>query len=266
MSDDAPITTTASLPARMGARWITEGDDVRGFVDVLPEQCGHGVVRLSVLAMLVDTVAGMAADQRAGEDWTFTADLSLRWSPRPIDRIDADATVLREGGRGITVDVPMVDAEGRRIGAGVSTFSRLRRRDGDPEKIGFTDRPSIEWPTPEAPLDQLLDARPTDDGLELGLRPEVLNPALVLQGGVAALLAELAGQRVLEAATGQRVVGTGMDIRYVSMGRVGPIRTVVDVIGAPEDLRVQVQLLDTGHDDRVVTHNLIGFEAAPGSA
>ncbi|MDH3707155.1 MAG: hypothetical protein OES57_13885 [Acidimicrobiia bacterium] len=263
MTDETPRTTTASLPARMGARWVTEGDQVSGYVDVLTEQCGHGVVRLSVLAMLVDTVAGMAADQRAGEDWTFTADLSLRWSPRPIQRIDAAPTVLREGGRGITVDVPMFDVDGQRIGAGVSTFSRLARREGDPEKVGFTDRPSIEWPTPEAPLDELLAPRRTDVGLELDLRPEVLNPALVLQGGVAALLAELAAQHTLEAATGLRLVGTGMDIRYVSMGRVGPIRTVVDVIGVPGDLKAQVQLRDVGQDDRVVTHNLIGFAPAP---
>ncbi|MGI9600371.1 MAG: hypothetical protein ACR2QE_00680 [Acidimicrobiales bacterium] len=260
MTDLPP--TIASLPARMGARWITTGEQVKGYVDVLPELCHHGLVRLSVLAMLVDTAAGMAADQRAGEDWTFTADLSLRWAPRPLERIDTVPIVLREGGRGITVDVPMVDAQSRRIGAGVSTFSRLSRREGDPPKVGFTDRPSFEWPVPEAPLDELLDARSVGDDLELDLRDEVLNPAGVFQGGVAALLAELAGQRVLEEATGRRLVGTGIDIRYVNMGRVGPIRTVVDVVGDPSEHAVQVQLLDTGQNDRVVTHNLLTFAEA----
>jgi len=253
--------TTASLPARMGARWDTEGEEVRGYVDVLPELCHHGVVRVSVLAMLVDTAAGMAADLRAGEDWTFTADLSLRRVPVTVDRIETDPMVLREGGRGITVDVPLLDAAGRRIGAGVSTFSRLVRRDGDPPKVGFTDASEFEWPTPEAPLAELLAAHVVGDELELDLRPTVLNPAGVLQGGVAALLAELAAERRLEAATGARLVGTGMDIRYVNMGRIGPIRTHVEVIGGADSLSAQVRLIDTGQNDRVVTHNLIDLTA-----
>ncbi len=55
----------------------------------------------------------------------------------------------------------------------------------------------------------------------------------------------------------------GIDVRYVNMGRAGPIRAVVRPIGRPDDASVVVKLLDTGADDRVVTHNLIDFIPAP---
>jgi acyl-coenzyme A thioesterase PaaI-like protein len=89
-------------------------------------------------------------------------------------------------------------------------------------------------------------------------RPELLNPAGILQGGVAALLAELAAQRFLEAAGGRRLVISGFDVRYVTMGRVGPFEAVVTPIGADNAV---VHLLDRGADDAIVTHNLISFVA-----
>ena len=107
-------------------------------------------------------------------------------------------------------------------------------------------------------LDQLLAPTPTDEGLRVELRPELLNPAGILQGGVTALLAELAAQRTLEASTGRDLVVTSFDVRYVTMGRVGPFDAVVEPIG-PETAVVKV--VDRGADDAVVTHNLIGFAA-----
>ena len=259
MTDLPP--TIQSLPARMGARWTEIDGAPGGFVDSRPELCSHDVLRVSVLAMLVDTTAGLVADQRAGEDWTFTSDLSLRTIARPVDRVETNPGVIREGQRAITVDVPLIDAAGNRIGGGVSTFAKLSRRPDDPPKLSFGDGPKMDWPDPEADLAELLAPRSVPRGLEVDLDEHLLNPAGVLQGGVAALLAELAAQQRLEAASGHCLVGTDLDIRYVSMGRVGPVRAEVEILGEPGDHMAQVILRDGGADDRVVTHNLIGFAA-----
>jgi acyl-coenzyme A thioesterase PaaI-like protein len=87
----------------------------------------------------------------------------------------------------------------------------------------------------------------------------LLNPAGVLQGGVAALIAEVAAERVVERTVDRPLVVAGFDVRYVNMGRVGPIRAVVDPIGSVGEGRVLVRLLDAGAGDKVVTHNLIDF-------
>jgi acyl-coenzyme A thioesterase PaaI-like protein len=114
------------------------------------------------------------------------------------------------------------------------------------------------WHPPDAPLAELLAPHQTARGLEVDMRSELLNPAGILQGGVAALLAELAAQQRLEAGSGRDLVATSFDVRYVTMGRVGPFEAVVEPIGG--DMAV-VKVIDRGADDAVVTHNLIGFDA-----
>jgi len=211
----------------------------------------------ATLVMLVDVGAGWAAEMTSDEDWTFTVDIGIRRTPKITNRITGVPGVQRAG-RTISIDFPMIDADGEATASGVSTFIRLPRRPQDPPRPNFpTDSMSL-WHPPDAPLAALLDARPNSRGLEVDLRPELLNPAGILQGGVAALLAELAAQQTLEAASGHNLVSTSFDVRYVTMGRVGPFDAVVEPIG--HDIAV-VKVIDRGADDAVVTHNLIGFAA-----
>ena len=51
-------------------------------------------------------------------------------------------------------------------------------------------------------------------------------------------------------------MATSFDVRYVTMGRVGPFEAVVEPIGS--DMAV-VKVVDRGAGDAVVTHNLVGF-------
>lgn len=250
-------STPRSLPSQMGAQMRRRGPDVECWAQVSPEVCSHGVVRGCVLVMMVDVGAGWAAEQHAGDDWTFTVDIGVRRHPVVTDRISGVPAVQRAG-RTMSIDLPMTDAGGEASAHGVSTFVRLARRPQDPVRPDFPENSMATWEAPDARLDELLGARATEAGLMVDLRPELLNPAGILQGGVAALLAELAAQRTLEERSGRDLVVTAFDVRYVTMGRVGPFEAVVEPIGPDNAV---VKLLDRGADDAIVTHNLIGFVA-----
>ena len=243
----------------MGAHMRMSEGTMEAWIDVHPNITSHGLVRGAVLVMLVDVGAGWAAERRAETDWTFTVDIGIRREPVVTERFDGEPVVQRAG-RTISIEVAIVDDRGRRSASGVATFIRLPRRADDPPRTDFPTHVVSDWPRATRPLDELLAASPTPHGMSVDLRADLLNPAGILQGGVAALLAEIAAQQALESATGERLVVTAFDVRYVTMGRVGPIEAVVNQIG---NRAAEVRLLDRGANDAVVTHNLLTFDAAP---
>lgn len=240
----------------MGAHMRRQGDTAETWVEVSPEICTHGFPMACTLVMMVDVGAGWAAEMEAGDDWTFTVDIGIRRTPTITNRITGFPAVQRAG-RTVSIDMPMTDQHGAATATGVSTFIRLPRRDGDPPRPHFPEDSMAVWNAPEDHLTALLDPRRVDGRLEVDHRPDLLNPAGILQGGVSALLAEMAALEVLEAAAQTQLVTTSFDVRYVTMGRVGPFATVVEPIGATMAV---VKVIDRGADDAVVTHNLIGCE------
>lgn len=241
----------------MGAHMGHNGDDVDCWLQVCDDISSHGHPYGATLVMLVDVGAGWAAESSAGDDWTFTVDIGLRRALAPTERIHGRPTVQRTG-RTISIDFPMWDASGAVTAAGAATFIRLPRRPNDPPRPVFPLDTMAIWSPPDGPLAELLGARKTDRGLAVDHRPELLNPAGILQGGVSALLAELAAQAALEEIAGRLLVSTSFDVRYVTMGRVGPFEAVVEPIGTDSAV---VKILDSGAGDAVVTHNLISFTA-----
>jgi acyl-coenzyme A thioesterase PaaI-like protein len=251
-----------NLAAQLGAKGRLVDGDFHGWVDVTPRLCSHGLVRGAVLVMLVDMGAGYEAEMHAERDWSFTADLSVRRSPVPTSRIEG-VPVVQRAGRTISIDMPLRDADGAPTAHGIATFTRVAMRPGDPPRPDYPVDSVGAFVDGDIDLEEALAARETAAGLDVDLHSTLLNPAGVLQGGVAALIAEIAAQRVVERELGGPHVVAGIDVRYVNMGRVGPIRAVVRSIGRPDDASVVVKLLDTGANDRVVTHNLIDFVPAP---
>lgn len=240
----------------MGAHMRRVGDHAECWLQVSPEICHHDVPFAATLVMLVDVGAGWAAEMASGDDWSFTVDIGIRRDPTGTGRITGTPVVQRAG-RTISVDLPMVDDDGNATATGVSTFVRLARREQDPPRPHFPSDSMSVWQPPDAPLVDLLAAQPTAHGLQVDHRRDLLNPAGILQGGVAALLAELAALRQLEA-SGRSLVATSFDVRYITMGRVGPFEAIVEPIG---DDNAVVKVHDRGADDAIVTHNLIGFTA-----
>lgn len=226
-------------------------------LDPFPEICAKGVVRPSVLVLVVDMMAGFHAEAGAGTDWVFTTDLSLRAPARRVpQQVVATGQALRSGRGSISCDVSL-SAGGRPYAYGQSGFIRIPRRHGDPPKPHlhpdeeFRKRAPIDRPLVEEVGIQLLDA--ATGRCELALRDELLNPARVLQGAIVSLVAEVAAESLAEHTTGRPQLVTELDIRYLAMGRVGPICSRAWWIGEPGSGALRVELRDRGNGDRLTT-------------
>ncbi|HPB46390.1 MAG TPA: hypothetical protein PLP95_11090, partial [Microthrixaceae bacterium] len=71
------------IPSLLGVRGRMVDSDLVLDLHPNPAILHHGIVRASVLAYVVDAVAGIAIDTDP-ERWSFTTDLTLRMRPDPI--------------------------------------------------------------------------------------------------------------------------------------------------------------------------------------
>ena len=99
------------------------------------------------------------------------------------------------------------------------------------------------------------------------VRPYSANSFGAVQGGVMALLAEVAGGQALGAARGDPVVVTDLQVAYLALGRVGPIVSRARVLPAgPDGLprSAVVELVDAGLEDggRLATLVTVGTSPA----
>jgi acyl-coenzyme A thioesterase PaaI-like protein len=104
---------------------------------------------------------------------------------------------------------------------------------------------------------------PASGKVEVALRDELRNPAGALQGAMVAVIGEAAGEAMLTHRGALRSVVTDIDIRYLAMGRVGPIHSHARLLGdAPTDA-IAVELYDRGRDDRIISTMLLRAAPAP---
>jgi acyl-coenzyme A thioesterase PaaI-like protein len=249
-----------SVPGGLGATGLV---DERGLViEIEPreELLHHGVLRASVISFAVDVVAGVTLDTDP-DAWTFTTDLTLRMRPVAAPgKITASGTILRRGRRSAHGLLEVVDERGAEVAVGAIGFAHVPRKLADPPKpivspedvaARFSTANRITRPLREEA--QIMTIDPAAGVVEMAVRPEVCNPAGTIQGAMVALIAEAATEDLLES-TGQPVVVTDLDIRYLGQTTVGPVRSRCHVVG--EDLRscpaVQVQLVDLA-TDRITT-------------
>jgi acyl-coenzyme A thioesterase PaaI-like protein len=250
---DLPTNLTA-VPSRLGSRaFVEERGLVVGIDDIQPEVMHHGVLRLSVLSFLVDVSAGVTLDTDP-DSWTFTTDLSLRMPVTPAPTtVRASTTILRRGRRSAHGLVEVVDDRQRLVAAGAIGFAHVPRKPHEPPKplvspdlmaARFTGRERLS-----RSLREEAGIIPVDEAqgvVEIAVRPEVCNPAGTLQGAMVALVAESAAEDMVGTLTGQPVVVTELDIRYLARADVGPVRTQSRLIGNGPHDPVEVRLTDTG--------------------
>jgi len=88
----------------------------------------------------------------------------------------------------------------------------------------------------------------------------VLNSFHVIQGWIVALLADVAGQCVARAATGQPFTMKDLTMHYLSQGRVGPFCFTAEVLRTTSDTALtRVELVDRGANDRLL---MVGINTA----
>ncbi len=270
-----------------------------------------GGVRAGVLAILVDVVGGAVAIRSVLPDWMATADLTLQMvglADGPF--VEARATILRRGRTTLVVEAlvfnvaedgpevgePVVDGAPGPVAWATMTFTILPGR-GGASTMARPAEPPVRWVFEGEAL-----AVPVVDALSIsvldGAAGRVSMPALeyaansfgAVQGGVMALLADVAGAEAVGAAhsahtahsdhaahsdheahsdLGAPVVVTDLQVAYLSLGRVGPIEsrtTVFDSDRGHPPRSATVELVDTGADGRLTTVVSVGTLAVADAA
>jgi uncharacterized protein (TIGR00369 family) len=234
---------------------------------LVPGICAdHGGVRVGVIATFVDILGGALALKAIYPDWIATADLSVYTGRRNTSEFFvASGSVIRGGSTTVAIDVDIMVASGSSpsmgdtLGSAMMTFSRLPRRK-DTMELEQDSLDAVAYAMEGSGL-----ARPLLD--EIGIRvvdgsagvaeaemsSYVRNSFGVLQGGVVALLADVAGEHAAQAAVGRPLMTSDLSIRYLSPGKIGPFRTASRVVRTTADTALtRVEVRDTGADDRLL--------------
>jgi len=240
-----------------------------------------GGVRAGVMATLVDIVGGAIAVRSLQPDWMATADLTLQVVRPAIGPwVEARGTVVRKGRTTLVIEALVfeVSDEGSDLEAtgdpspvawATMTFAVLKARN-PASPIQMASGFPIRWEFVGDGLDtSIVDAigisvvDATEGRVSLPVQEYVVNSFGAVQGGVMALLAEVAGAEALGAAQGSdgaSIVVTDLQVAYLALGRVGPIVTRATVLDAGSGGRrsAAVELVDEGGEGRLATAVNIG--------
>jgi uncharacterized protein (TIGR00369 family) len=235
----------------------------RAWLPVVPElSATDGTVRAGALAILVDVIGGGLAATVAQPDWIATADLTLHVVGAATGgSVEARARVAHAGRTTVVIEVDLSDDAAREIGIATMSFAVLPRREGNLDVSTTT----TSGPTTMARAGSRLDASLLDelaisviDGahgeLEAPIGDWSRNSLGAMQGGAVATIVDAAAAAASGSATGTDLVVTDLQLTYLALARVGPVRTRVEVLGAtPEAVTTRVELVDAGAGSRVTS-------------
>lgn len=224
-----------------------------GTAPMRAELCAPGTerVRTGAIATMVDLVAGHVPNGAHGP----TVDLRVElFGVVPITGdITLTARPLRVGKRLIVADIEFASAGGVVFGHATTTFINNEL----PVSYRETN-PSVPEFGAANPDEFISATRRPDGAFELPVTDAIANgPQGTIQGGVQALLAEIAADHVLADAAGtpeRRSTATDLDIRYLGRLPVGPMVATPTVVSRDDaGGHVTVRLTDGGNDDSFVS-------------
>jgi acyl-coenzyme A thioesterase PaaI-like protein len=250
---------TPSFVGGLGIRLWVEGDLAVGRAEIAPEYFKPGTdrVRLGVLATLVDMVAGSPAHAVINP----TVDLRVTLlAPAPTSGAIELVTYPVKIGRQLFVGETLLhtgdpdDAFAR----SVCTFIN---------KPLVSDRSGI-FPSGQLghdSFDESLRIREPEPGVyEMDNHEIVRNGANgTVQGGAQALLAELTGERALDAMDLEHEHhAVDLEIRYLNRVRTGPVRATGEVLaGGGDGQWVRVATTEPAADGRIVSLTTLQYRA-----
>jgi uncharacterized protein (TIGR00369 family) len=235
----------------------------RAWMPVVPELCSDdGAVRAGALATLVDVIGGGLAATVAHPGWIATADLTLHVVTSVTSgSVEASARVAHAGRTTVVIEVELHDDADAEVGIATMSFAVLPRRDENPDiTTSMTTGASTMALTGSGMhgsiLDELevrvIDAARGD--LEAPVGEWSLNSLGAMQGGAVATIVDAAAETAARAASGEPLVVRDIQLTYLALARVGPIRTRVEVLGArPGAVTAHVEMIDTGAASRVTS-------------
>jgi uncharacterized protein (TIGR00369 family) len=239
-----------------------------------------GGVRAGVLATLVDIVGGAVAARALRPDWMATADLSLQLvRPAPGPWVEARGTVVRKGRTTLVIEALVVNVadDGSDVGVdggtggpvpvawATMTFAILPSRNAGAPLPAASDLP-VRWAFDGGGLEvSVLDALALSvvdaagGRVSMPVGEYLVNSFGAVQGGVIALLGDVAGSEALGAAQGpggQPALVTDLQVAYLALGRVGPMVSRARVLDDGSDGSrgsAVIELFDQGADGRLTT-------------
>ena len=252
---DLLAEAASSVPARLGVVAEICDGELRLRLEPRAEVLRHGAVRASVIAFMIDVVAGIVLDDDPAA-WMLTSDMSVRMRPLPAPAsLSTRLTILRRGRRSATAAVDLVTGEGELVATGAIGFARLQRRDTDAVKpqaspkgitTMFDGSNALTRPLREEAGIAVLD--PKTGALEMQVTPGLRNSAGTLQGAMVALLAEAAAEEMASTRFEIPAVVTELDLRYLAQTEAAPVRSSCRILGEGPDAPIEVELRDTSTD------------------
>jgi len=243
------------VPSRLGVTADFSQGELQMQLRPRAEVLTHGAVRASVLALMIDVVAGIVIDDDPGV-WTLTSDMSVRMRPLLApDSLQTRTTILRRGQRSAAAKVDFTSGVGQPVATGAIGFAKVLRRPSDPPKppvlldrisAVFDGSAVLSRPLREEAGINVLE--PVMGVLEMPLTQDLLNPAGTLHGAMVALLAEAAAEELASSRFDLPAVVTDLDLRYLAQTGAGPVRTRCQLLGDGPDAPIQVELFDTSSD------------------
>jgi len=200
-----------------------------------------GPPRASVLATIADCIAGIPACLVTAPSLAVTLDIAVRMvAEHAGDHLDVAGEIIKRGRSTVAAEVRFTDKRTSDLVATsyVTFMASPRPQDlAPPLARGMRTTGSMSIPFPEFVGSRILSV----GVVEVDLTPFVMQASESLQGGIVALIGELAA----ESLTRSQVLD--LDIRYLSAVRVGPGRATASLLRA--DL-VRVEVRDIGSENR----------------
>ena len=232
---------------------------------VVPEVCSDiGAVHPGVLATLVDVLGGFLAMQTFLPDWMATANLSLHTTGRiACGMVSATGHMVRSGRTTATVSAELFsdDGNGQAVGSAMISYAKIEGARANAWNGTYKARRiDFQWPGGSSGLERHVvdqtglrgvDKQPGDTVLKMS--EYVRNSFGSLQGGMIALMADVAGQSAAREAAGRRLATADLVMHYLSPGRFGPFTTAVRVLRTDKfSVLSRIEVKDTGDNQRIM--------------
>jgi acyl-coenzyme A thioesterase PaaI-like protein len=243
---DGDQRTRQHMLRELGFAVRTVGDELHGSAEIIPEMSVPGTSRMrtSILAMWVDTLAGLLAATAMSPRVPVTLELDVQlYHPAPVEgRVLGVGRTVKKGRSVFVARVEFTSADGQPIAMAAGSFMLAP----DPT-VRLPAQLSIDVPPSDAlltvPLAERAGCERREPGVAVLPRSEDgLNSSRTVNGGLIALVAE---EAALSLTPGETLCS--LALRYLQPVRFGPVvaaAVVIDGLG-------RVELRDAGNADRL---------------
>ncbi len=217
-----------------------------------------GAVKMGAIAPMCDLVSGTLASAEVNPDWVATLDFKMHLA-RPVTsgHVQAVCRPLPVGKNTVLSESRLSDDAGKEVGVALVTFTRLPRREDQPNTVApkrGRSQLQSDQEEPRIPLDEYFGLRFEDHAhaFELDHHERIYNSFGSIQGGAMGSLLERGASYAAERLLGRPARSVDLHFSYIAQARVSPFRVRAEPVRVEErGVLSRVELVDTGQDDRV---------------